>query len=107
MGFIVNLILMLERLFWVMYRVDQVNVTLELVEAAFQEYDSEKREKVHAGIREYVDKFDYSRQDEAHIEVKHMIESNRVARDMGKSGRSVSSGFTGLFRRIVVGLQTL
>ncbi|KDQ17291.1 hypothetical protein BOTBODRAFT_30102 [Botryobasidium botryosum FD-172 SS1] len=89
MGFIVNLILMLERLFWVMYRQGQVDVSLDLIEAAFQEYDSEKREKVHTGIREYVDKFDYSRPDEAHIEVKHLIESNRVARDLGKKGSGI------------------
>jgi len=90
MGFIVDLILVLERLFWVMHRGKQQEVTLELIKAAFLEYSVEKWHKVHGGIRDYVDRLDPSRPDEAHFEVKHLIESNRVARDMGKMGASKS-----------------
>ncbi|KDQ07612.1 hypothetical protein BOTBODRAFT_59904 [Botryobasidium botryosum FD-172 SS1] len=99
MGFIVELILILERLFWVMYRQGQKYVTLDLIEAAFQEYDSEKREKLHTSIREYVENSDYSRPEEAHIEFKHLIESNRVARDM-EERPSAAPGVVGFIRRV-------
>jgi len=82
MGYIVDLTIVLERLFWLkIAQPKNPKVCLEDVEAAFSLYsDSEEHSQVHREIRVYVDEMsllDHAHPDNAHEEVLRLIKSHR------------------------------
>jgi hypothetical protein len=83
MGYIVDLTIVLEGLFWLKVAQPRNRSVSEVdVEAAFDLYNrSEERVKVHREIRGYVDGmslFDHAHPDNAHDEVQRLIKSHRL-----------------------------
>ncbi|KDQ18629.1 hypothetical protein BOTBODRAFT_29007 [Botryobasidium botryosum FD-172 SS1] len=90
MGFIIDLTLVLERLFWNMYRQDIGDVTINEIHQAALAYLSStgKQAAVHADIRAYVDRLDFrnlSNHDDTHTEIRRLIEAHRFAPKLKES----------------------
>ncbi|KDQ17550.1 hypothetical protein BOTBODRAFT_185702 [Botryobasidium botryosum FD-172 SS1] len=80
MGFIVDLTMTLERLFWNGFRRGVHSLTMQEVQTAYGEYyRSEERTKVHQEIRSYATSLEHKPKgpDDAEIEVKRLIETYR------------------------------
>jgi len=78
MGFIVDLTLVLERLFWIVFRRSIRSVSITEVQDAINQYIiSGGQNKVHEEITDYVNNLNPRNPDEAHKEVKRLINSYR------------------------------
>jgi len=78
MGFIVDLTMVLERLFWIVFRRDIRSISIEHVQEVFNQYIiSGERTKIHQEITDYVNNRNPRDPDEAHKEVRRLIETNR------------------------------
>jgi len=99
MGFIVDLTMVLERLFWVIFRQDIQSVSIEHVQEVFNKYIiSGERTKIHEAITKYAKQINPKDPDEAHKEVKRLIEANRSVPLYGREGggaQNTSSGCKG------------
>ncbi|KDQ17159.1 hypothetical protein BOTBODRAFT_598870 [Botryobasidium botryosum FD-172 SS1] len=93
MGFIVDLTMVLERLFWMMFRKDVQSVAIEHVQEVFNKYIiSGERTKIHREITDYVKNRNPRAPDEAHKEVKRLIEDHRaVSKYRSKDSNSKSA----------------
>ncbi|KDQ14711.1 hypothetical protein BOTBODRAFT_145529 [Botryobasidium botryosum FD-172 SS1] len=84
MGFIVDLTLVLERLFWTVHNRKFSTVSIDAVHKAFNDYSASTSDKpksksaeVHEAIREYVKGLTPNGPDRAYKEVKRLIEVHR------------------------------
>jgi hypothetical protein len=92
MGYIVDLTIVLEGLFWLKVAQPQNrSISGDDVEAAFNVYNySEKRVNVHREIRGYVDRmslFDHAHPDNAHEEVQRLIRSHSLGPEFIGAGK--------------------
>ncbi|KDQ07603.1 hypothetical protein BOTBODRAFT_598127 [Botryobasidium botryosum FD-172 SS1] len=79
MGFIVDLTMVLERLFWTMFRKDIPSVSIEHVQKVFNKYIiSGERTKIHREIIDYTKSRSPRALDKAHQEAKRLVEIHRT-----------------------------
>jgi len=96
MGFIVDLTMVLERLFWIVFRRNIHTVNMDIIHEVFNDYNkSGNRVGVHQAIQGYVANINPRRPDEAHQEVARLIETYRSVRS-----RSREDGGGNTFRAV-------
>lgn len=82
MGYIVDLTIVMQRLFWIMFfKSKPCSVTMDELEGTFASYNnSEEQKKVHHEIRTYADRMSFidpANPDSTHDEVKRLIQTHR------------------------------
>jgi len=78
MGFIVDLTMVLERLFWIVFRRNINTVNMNIIHEVFTDYNgSGNKNGVHQAIRAYVANINPTHHDEAHQEVARLIKVHR------------------------------
>lgn len=89
MNFTVDLTLVLERLFWIVFRQGVKDITMENVQDAIEAYGVPVRTQVHEAIRSYVDELQSTpiplSPDKAHHRMKLLIVGHRSVAKGGSS----------------------
>ncbi|KDQ06233.1 hypothetical protein BOTBODRAFT_263641 [Botryobasidium botryosum FD-172 SS1] len=97
MGFIVDLTMVLERLFWTMFRKDVQSVAIEHVQEVFNKYIiSGERTKIHRDLTDYVKNRNPQAPDKAHEEVKRLIEAHRAVSEYRTTTNMPHAGARGV-----------
>jgi len=79
MGFILHLIMVLERLYWNNYRKNTLSVTMQEVETAFEEYcGSGERNRVREDVFNFAKDFDPASLGDAYVEAVRLVETHRL-----------------------------
>jgi len=89
MGFIVDLTLVLEQLFWVVFRRDACSISRKEIHEAFNKY-ADLQTSIHQEIRAFVSDRNPKRPDEAHQAVERLIKENRLKVSRGEGDVHVS-----------------
>jgi len=85
MGFIVDLTMVLERLFWIVFHRNFNSINMDIIHEVFNEYNqSGNRVGVHRAIQTYVTNVKPKRPDEAREEVARLIQTYRSVRSRSR-----------------------